>query len=51
MIKVLEEKCSSLNFTSKNVTGNCTHLAEKNSRPGAKITAILKLSRKYFNRF
>ena len=29
---------------------NWTHLAEKNSQPGAKITTISRLSRKYFNR-
>ena len=36
-------------FHSVNVRENCTHQAEKNSRPGAQITTILRLSWKYFN--
>ena len=31
-------------FHSVNVKGNWTHLAEKNSLPGAKITTIFSLS-------
>ena len=34
---------------SLNVKGNWTHLAEKNSRPGAKINKIFKPRWKYFN--
>ena len=37
-----EGKTSFVKFHSINVKGNWTHLAEKNSRPGAKITAIFR---------
>ena len=45
-----EWKISFVYFHSINVKGNWTHLTEQNSRPGAKITTIFKLSWKYFNR-
>ena len=37
-------KMSFVKFLSVNVKGNWTHLAEKNSRPRAKITKIFRLS-------
>ena len=33
-----------IQFYSENVKGNWVHLAEKNPRAGANITAILRLS-------
>ena len=39
-----------IKFHSVNVKGNWTHLAQKNSRPGAKINTIFRLPRKHFNR-
>ena len=42
MITVPEEKCSSSHFL--NVRGNWAHLAEKNSRTGAKFPTIFRLS-------
>ena len=39
-----------IQFHSVNVKRNWTHLAQKNSRPRARINTIFRLSRKYFNR-
>ena len=39
-----------ISFYSLNVKRNQAHSAEKNSRSGAKITAIFRLSQKYCNR-
>ena len=36
-------------FNFLNIKGSCTYLAEKNSRSGAKISTIFRLSWKYFN--
>ena len=36
-------------FHSVNFRKNWAHLAEKNLRPGAKITAVFRLSWKYFS--
>ena len=38
--KSSEEKISFVLFHFVNIKGNWAHLAEKNSRPGAKITTI-----------
>ena len=35
-------------FDSANVIGNWSHLAEKNSRAGAKIVTVFRLSWRYF---
>ena len=45
-----EGKIAFVQFHSVNVKGYWTHVAEKNSQPGAKITTIFRLSYKYFNR-
>ena len=42
-------KMHSIQFHSVNVKKHCTHLAQKNSRPGARINTIFRLSLKYFN--
>ena len=42
-------KMSFIQFNFLNVKGNWAHLAEKNSRPGAKITTILRLIWKCLN--
>ena len=42
-------KMSFVLFHLVNVKGNCTHLAKKNSRQGAKILAMYKLSWKCFD--
>ena len=39
-----ERKVFFISFHSVNVKENWTHLAEKNSQPGAKITTIFRLS-------
>ena len=49
MITVLEEKCTSFNFIPYLLKGIQTYLAQKNSRSGAKINTIFRLSWKYFN--
>ena len=36
-------------FHSVNVKRNLTHLAHKNSRPGASMNTVFRLSWKYFN--
>ena len=46
--KSSQGKYPSFNFFCKNVKGNSTHLTQKNSRPGAKINTIFRLSKKYF---
>ena len=40
-----EGQISSLKFHSVNVKGNWTHLTEKNTRPGAKITTTFRLKK------
>ena len=47
--KYYNGKISFAEFHSVDVKRNWTHLAEKNSRPGTKITAF-RLTAKYFNR-
>ena len=44
MINSSEVKMSFVEFHSLNVKENWAHLAEKDSRPGAKIAAIFRVS-------
>ena len=44
MINSSKGKMSFVGFHSLNVKGNWAHLAEKDSRPGAKITTIFGVS-------
>ena len=40
---IFRGKMNFIKFHSVNVKGNWTHLAQKNSRPGAKINTIFRL--------
>ena len=42
-------KMSFIQFHPVNVKGNWTHLAQKKSRPGAKINIIFKIPWKFLN--
>ena len=48
MINSSEGKMSLVEFHSVNVKANWAHLAEKNSRPGAKTITIFRVSIKIF---